>query len=272
MHKPYFWKSFFCCMPSPCLMNPRQVKTDQALQFFKVNVSFSQAFLSHAIKNPLTSRPWSKSVFSNKQKIAMEELRVGPKQKTMTFNSFGQKLNSSTLYKSNSRKGFIWREREKISVIWQKQPLFTCDAWPLGAARSKWRQQPTLFGFVFAGCHFSHWNPGRAAWRNSFPNSGSLFVFVIKSLVDFFFFFWGGGNNKYTLDIRDDTPSEILRLVPSGEQRGKLKKQTGSESPCHHLSVGRRRETRVALAATADVHVEGNQVTRRHVCECPLGK
>lgn len=72
---------FFCCMPSPCFINPWQVKTDQALKFFKVNVSFSQAFLSHAIKNPLTSRPWSKSVFSNKQEIAMWELRVGPKQK-----------------------------------------------------------------------------------------------------------------------------------------------------------------------------------------------
>lgn len=191
MHKPYFWKSFFCCMPIPCFINPWQVKTDQALKFFKVNVGFSQAFLSHAIKNPLTSRPWSKSVFSNKRKIAMWELRVGPKQKNRHLTHLDRSLTYLHYIRViHEKDSFGEREKEclrckQISVIWQKQPLFTCDAWPLGAARSKWRQQPTLFGFVFAGCHFSHWNPGRAAWRNSFPNSGSLFVFVIKSLVDF---------------------------------------------------------------------------------------
>lgn len=49
MHKPYFGR-VSCCMPIPCFINTWHVKTDQTLKFFKVNVSFSQAFLSHAIK------------------------------------------------------------------------------------------------------------------------------------------------------------------------------------------------------------------------------
>lgn len=110
---------------------------------------------------------------------------------------------------------------------------------------------------------FSHWNPGRAALRNS--RSGSASQIVAASLC----LSWNpsstsgrvGGNKK--LNIWDDTPSEILRLVPSGEQCGKL---TGSESCCHRLCVGRCRETCAMLDSAAEVHVEGNQVTYQHVC------
>lgn len=103
-------------MPIPWFMNPWQVKTDQALQFFKVNVSFSQAFLCHAIKNPFTSRPWSKSVFSNKQKIAMEELRAGPKQKKRHLTHLDRSLTYLHYIRVIHQKD-SFGEREKISLI-----------------------------------------------------------------------------------------------------------------------------------------------------------
>lgn len=149
----------------------------------------------------------------------------------MTLNSFGQKLNLPTLYKSNSRKGFIWRERDRkeclrgkqISVIWQKQPLFTCDARGLSAlhVQSGDSSRRCLVLSLLAATSLTGIQAGLRGETASQIVAASLCLSLNPSST---FFFGGGGekNNKYTLDIRDDTPSEILRLVPSGE-RGKLK-------------------------------------------------